>query len=63
MNSILIYLADQVIDFEHTAHYLFGGLLHFFSEPVRALGAVLAFLAVKWAFLYFLYRKNVFLRV
>ncbi|QJW88321.1 DUF5009 domain-containing protein [Spirosoma taeanense] len=63
MNSILIYLAGEVIDFEHAAHYLFGGLLRFFSEPVRALGGVLAFLAIKWGFLYFLYRKNVFLRV
>ena len=63
MNSILIYLADNVIDFEHTTDYLFGGLLRFFSEPVRAVGAVLAFLAVKWAFLYFLYTKKVFLRV
>jgi predicted acyltransferase len=63
MNSILIYLAGEVIDFEHTAHFLFGGLLNFFSDPIRAVGAVVAFMAVKWAFLYFLYKKNVFLRV
>ena len=63
MNSILIYLADRVIDFEHTAHFLFGGILHFFSEPIQAVGATLAFLAVKWGFLYFLYKKNTFLRV
>ncbi|RYC68554.1 MULTISPECIES: acyltransferase family protein [Spirosoma] len=62
-NSILIYLAGEVIDFEHAAHYLFGGLLAFFSEPVRALGGVLAFLAVKWGFLYVLYRQKLFLRV
>ncbi|WP_080237823.1 acyltransferase family protein [Spirosoma rigui] len=63
MNSILIYLAGEVIDFEHTAHFLFGGMLSFFSDPIRSVGAVVAFLAVKWAFLYFLYKKNVFLRV
>lgn len=63
MNSILIYLAERIIDFEHTAHFLFSGLLHFFSEPIQAIGAVLAFLAVKWGFLYFLYKKNAFLRV
>ncbi len=63
MNSILIYLAGQVIHFEHAATYLFGGLLGFFSEPVQAVGAVIAFLAVKWVFLHFLYRKKVFLRV
>ena len=63
MNSILIYLAGQVIDFEHATHYLFGGILGFFSKPVQAIGGVFAFLAVKWLFLYFLYRKNAFLRV
>lgn len=63
MNSILIYLAGHVINFEYAAHFLFSGLLRLFGEPVRAVGAVLAFLAVKWLFLYFLYKKNTFLRV
>ncbi|GAB3897196.1 acyltransferase family protein [Spirosoma agri] len=63
MNSILIYLANRVIDFEYTAHFLFSGILHFFSEPIQLVGGTLAFLAVKWLFLYFLYTKKVFLRV
>ena len=63
MNSILIYLAGKIIDFHHTAHFLFSGLLGFFSEPVQAVGIVLAFIAVKWLFLYFLYKKKTFLRV
>lgn len=63
MNSILIYLAGRVIDFEYAAHFLFAGLLHFFSEPIQAVGIVVAFPAVKWAFLYFLYKKKTFLRV
>ncbi|GAA4469174.1 DUF5009 domain-containing protein [Nibrella saemangeumensis] len=64
MNSILIYLAGDFIDFEHTVKYLFGGLISFLSsEPAKAVAGVLALLAVKWAFLYFLYRKKVFLRV
>lgn len=63
MNSILIYLAGKIIDFDHATHFLFGGLLTFFSEPVQAVGTVLAFLAVKWLFLYFLYKKKTFLRV
>jgi predicted acyltransferase len=63
MNSILIYLAGRVINFEYATHFLFGGLLHFFSEPLQAVGAVVAFLAVKWVFLYFLYQKKTFLRV
>ncbi|QHV98761.1 acyltransferase family protein [Spirosoma endbachense] len=64
MNSILIYLAGEFIDFEYAAHFFFGGLLKLSSsEVVRAVGGVLAFLAVKWVFLYFLYKKKTFLRV
>ncbi|MCX6218796.1 DUF5009 domain-containing protein [Spirosoma sp.] len=64
MNSILIYLAGEFIDFEYAARFFFGGLLkQSSSEVVTAVGAVVAFLAVKWAFLYLLYKKKVFLRV
>ncbi len=63
MNSILIYLVGQVIDFDHATEYLFGGVLQHTIPAVKGVGLVLGFLAVKWAFLYFLYRKNVFLRV
>ncbi|QIP17083.1 DUF5009 domain-containing protein [Spirosoma aureum] len=64
MNSILIYLAGEFIDFEYAAHFFFGGLLKLSSsEVVQTVGGVLAFLAVKWVFLYFLYKKKTFLRV
>ena len=43
-------------------------LLRWFAQAVflrwsRRVGGVLAFLAVKWVFLYFLYKKKMFLRV
>ncbi|GAA4418013.1 DUF5009 domain-containing protein [Nibrella viscosa] len=64
MNSVLIYLAGKFIDFNHTAQYIFGGLIGFLSsDTAKGLAGVLALLAVKWVFLYFLYRKKVFLRV
>ena len=64
MNSILIYLAGEFIDFEYAAHFFFGGLIKLLSSGwVTAVLGVLAFLAVKWAFLYFLYKKKTFLRV
>lgn len=64
MNSVLIYMAAKFINFEHTAQYIFGGLISFLSSDVaKGLAGVLAFLAVKWMFLYFLYRKKAFLRV
>ncbi|RRA98886.1 acyltransferase family protein [Larkinella rosea] len=63
MNSILIYIAGEFIDFEYAAKFFFEGILSFFAEPVRAVGAIVGLLAVKWAFLYILYTKKVFLRV
>jgi predicted acyltransferase len=61
MNSILIYLAPHFIDFGFTTDRLF----HWLGQLVTWNDLVLVFclLAVKWMFLYFLYRKKVFLRV
>ena len=64
MNSILIYMAGEFINFEYATHFFFGGLIKLISSGwVAALLGVLGYLAVKWAFLYFLYKKNTFLRV
>lgn len=64
MNSILIYMAGEFIDFEYATRFFFGGLIKLIASGwVAALAGVLAYLAVKWAFLYFLYKKNTFLRV
>nr|WP_293834985.1 DUF5009 domain-containing protein [uncultured Arsenicibacter sp.] len=64
MNSIMIYMSESFIDFGYTTRALFDGILGFISnEPVKAVAGVLAFLAVKWAFLYFMFKKKVFLRV
>ena len=60
-NAIFIYIAPRIVDFEYTAHALFGGLVRRSStfEPVAVL---LSVLAVKWLILLFLYRKRWFLR-
>lgn len=63
MNSILIYMAGDFIKFSYTADALFPWLYQIIGEPYSAVAKVICFLAVEWGFLYFLYRKNVFLRV
>src|SRR5690606_11951891 len=60
MNSIVIYMADNFIDFSYTANALFGGLLGYFPETIEKLGKVLAFLAVEWAFMYILFKNKLF---
>jgi predicted acyltransferase len=63
MNSIVIYMIGGFISFGFTANALFGGILSYFPEPVEAVGEVLAFIAVQWAFMYLLYRNKLFLKV
>lgn len=62
LNAITIYMAPRIIDFRHAADYLFAGLASM-SETWQPLILIAAALALKWLFLYFLYKKNVFLRV
>jgi predicted acyltransferase len=63
MNSILIYLSWRFINWEYSAKGLFTWLLQAVGKPYD--GAVLAacIIFVEWLFLYFLYKKKVFLKV
>ncbi|WP_020601272.1 acyltransferase family protein [Spirosoma panaciterrae] len=64
MNSILIYLAGEFISFEYAARFFFEGLLKLSSSDViQKVGMAIGVIAVKWAFLYFMYKKKTFLRV
>jgi predicted acyltransferase len=61
-NSILIYLAQQFVDFEHTAHFFFDGALRHTGAYQPLLWAM-AFVFVEWILLFLLYKKQIFLRV
>lgn len=63
MNSILIYMSGTFIDWSYTTSALFQWLGQIVGEPYNAMVLVFGYLAVEWAFLYFLYKKGVFLRV
>ena len=63
MNSITIYLAQQFFDFSKPVNTLFGGVLKLLPEDYYALGWWCCYMLVCWSLLYFLYRKNVFLKV
>ena len=61
MNAITIWVGQRLIDFEFTANALFLG----FSKYLGILAPVfLAFsvLAIKWLFLWFLYKRKIFLK-
>ena len=63
MNSILIYLSPHFINWEYATKGFFQWAGQLVGDPWNDFVMVLCFLAVKWAFLYFLYRKKTFLRV
>lgn len=63
MNSILIYMSGHFIEWEYTTNSLFGWLGQLIGNPFNAVILVIAYLLVKWLFLYFLYEKKVFLKV
>jgi predicted acyltransferase len=63
MNSILIYISGHFIDWSYATNGFFKWVGQLIGDPFNAVAMVFCYLAVKWAFLYFMYKKNVFLRV
>lgn len=63
MNSITIYMAYHFISFGIIAKALFGGLMGLVSAPVSSLIYSTAYFMLSWLFLFFLYKKKVFLKV
>jgi predicted acyltransferase len=63
MNSILIYMSGGFIRWGYTTEAFFKWFIDLVGEPYNVLMFAILLVLVKWLFLYFLYRKNVFLRV
>ena len=63
MNSILIYMSGRFINWAYTTNSFFQWLGQLVGNPFNVVIIAICFVTVKWVFLYFLYKKNVFLRV
>jgi predicted acyltransferase len=63
MNSILIYMSGHFINWDYTNNGFFQWLGQLIGDPFNAVILACTYVLIKWAFLYFLYKKNVFLRV
>lgn len=61
-NSILIYMAQQFIDFQFTTRFFFDGALAHTGSLQPLFWAICLFF-VKWLMLFLLYKKKIFLRV
>ncbi len=63
MNSITIYLAERIIDFTPATKFIYGGFIELFPTAWAELIGGIAFFSIAWIFLYFLYKKKIFLKV
>ena len=63
MNSILIYISGRFIDWEYTTKGFFNWLLQLIGDPFNVVIGAICFVLIKWLFLYFMYKKKIFLRV
>jgi predicted acyltransferase len=64
LNAITIYiLSVGIIDFQRMNAIFFAGVIKHFSAPAQPVFSAIGLLLLEWAFLYFLYRKKIFLKV
>lgn len=63
MNSITIYLAQRIVDFHGIGRFFFGGTASLCSGAWAPIVTSLGYVLVCWFFLWFLYRKKIFLKV
>lgn len=63
MNSLTIYLAYRFIDFGHTSKLLFEGFYRDAPEQWHPVFQSIGALIIVWLFLYFLYRRKIFIKI
>lgn len=63
MNSITIYLGQRIVNFGGIRDFFFKGLAGLCPEMTGKVILDIGYIAVCWLFLYFLYKKKVFLKV
>ena len=56
-------MSGRFIDWQYSTNGFFKWLGQLISNPYGAVVMAICFVMVKWAFLYFMYKKKVFLRV
>ena len=63
LNSITIYMLTRIIDIRYIVNFFLGGAMGLMPEAWAKVVAEAGYLGVCWLAMYFLYKKNVFLKV
>ncbi|MFV0467389.1 MAG: acyltransferase family protein [Dysgonomonas sp.] len=63
LNSITIYVAQRIIGFKQISNFFLEGVANLSPTNIGELITRIGYITVCWLFLYFLYQKNIFLKV
>ena len=63
LNSITIYLLQQIVPFQSISNFFLGGAAKLLPGGWGAVLLAAGYLAACWLLLYFLYKKKVFLKI
>ena len=63
MNSITIYMAQKIINFNNANSFFFKGIAEKLPDQWEAVVMKLGYVMICWVFLYILYKKKIFLKV
>ena len=63
LNSITIYLLQQIVPFQKVAEFFLGGAANLLPEAWGAVLLAAGYVAVCWLLLYFLFKHKVFLKI
>ncbi len=63
MNSITIYMAQPIIGFWNANEFFFSGMVRYMPDLMRQSFQYFTYIIICYVFLYFLYRKKIFLKV
>jgi predicted acyltransferase len=62
MNALTIYVLEKIVDFGAPANWLFGGIARS-TGSIEPIVTAMSVLLVEWGFLYWLYRKKIFIKI
>ncbi|NQZ90537.1 MAG: DUF5009 domain-containing protein [Colwellia sp.] len=62
-NSIIVYLGSSIIDWQYTSQSIFGGFINIAPSGWQDLILFGGMVFLQWLVLYWLYRRNIFIKV
>ena len=62
-NSVIIYLASSVVNWQYASNSLFGGVITLFGNDWGNVNNVICLVFLQWLSLYWLYQRKIFIKV